>query len=212
MSPRSRGSPPSTSATLIERATLGDREAWDEIVYLYSPLVDRWCRRWHLRDDVVQELGQDIFLKLFKNLGKFSNDAPNSGFRKWLSRLASNSVLDHLRGVERQPSCVGGSAAQWIVDNHVWESADTEPFEDGESTPPEERVILVRRCLELVRKEFEPRTFEAFWEIVLNGKAPGEVARSLGMKSVGAAYTAKSRVTKRLRELLEQLGEEMPPH
>ena len=60
-----------------------------------------------------------------------------------------------------------------------------------------------------MQSEFEPRTYQAFREVVLEGKPPGEVARSMGMKSVGAVYTARSRVTKRLRELLEGLGQDL---
>jgi DNA-directed RNA polymerase specialized sigma24 family protein len=47
------------------------------------------------------------------------------------------------------------------------------------------------------------------WEVVMEAKPPGEVARSMGMKSVGAVYTAKSRVVQRLRALLEGLGHDM---
>jgi hypothetical protein len=61
-----------------------------------------------------------------------------------------------------------------------------------------------------VRSEFQPRTYEAFYEVVLKERAPADVARSLGMPTVGAVYTAKSRVMKRLAELLEQLGEDRP--
>jgi RNA polymerase sigma-70 factor (ECF subfamily) len=70
-------------------------------------------------------------------------------------------------------------------------------------------LILLRRCLELVKADFEPRTYQAFWEVVMEEKSPADVARSLGMKSVGAVYTARSRVMKRLRELLEALGDDV---
>ena len=210
ITPRGRGSTPSTSVSLLEMATMGNREAWEQIVYLYSPLVDRWCRRWSLREDVIQEIGQEVFLQLFKNLARFRRDEPQDGFRKWLWTLTRNKVFDHLRKARGGPRCVGGSEAQEIMANYADELALPDSADEGGPTPPDEQTILLRRSLELVKSEFEPRTYEAFWEIVLNGKAPGDVARSLGIKTVGAVYTAKSRVMKRLRELLEQLGEELP--
>ena len=53
--------------------------------------------------------------------------------------------------------------------------------------------------MELLQAEFEPRTWQAFWKIVVEEKAPADVAAELGM-SKGAVYVAKSRVLKRLRE------------
>ena len=76
----------------------------------------------------------------------------------------------------------------------------------GVSAAPSDRLILLRRCLEAVKSDFEPRTYQAFWAVVMEGKPPKEVARVLAMKSVGAVHTAKSRVMKRLHELLEELG------
>jgi RNA polymerase sigma-70 factor (ECF subfamily) len=191
---------------------MGDREAWEQIVYLYSPLVDRWCRRRHLKTDDIQGIGQDVFLVLFKNLGRFRKDEPGHGFRKWLWTLTTNKINDYLRKIRNEPRGVGGSTAREIFENYP--DGPPEPKSKGEGeggpTPREERLLLLRRALELVKFEFEPRTYEAFWKLVLNEQAPGDVARSLEMKSVGAVYTAKSRVMKRLRELLEQFGEDVP--
>jgi RNA polymerase sigma-70 factor (ECF subfamily) len=208
--PTSREYSPSTSMSLLERASAGDREAWEQIVYLYAPLVDRWCRGRHLRDDAIQGIGQDVFLALFKKLGSFKKEEPGSGFRKWLWTVTRNKVFDHLRAVRSEPPGVGGSTARDVLENYPAELPDPESEDEGGPTARQEWLILLRRCLELVKSEFEPRTYEAFREVVLDGKPPGDVARLLGMKSVGAVYTAKSRVMRRLRELLEQLGEDLP--
>ena len=132
-------------------ATAGNRDAWAQIVYLYSPLVDKWCRGRSLRDDVIQEIGQDVFLKLLKNLGSFRKDEPQHGFRKWLWTLTRNKVLDHLRKIRDEPRCVGGSQAQGIMNGYPEEPDPTDPGNEGAATPPDERLILLRRCLELVR-------------------------------------------------------------
>ena len=75
------------------------------------------------------------------------------------------------------------------------------------SAPDKDRVILMRRCVELVKAEFEPETYKMFEEVFVNEKTPGDVARSMG-KGVGTVYTACSRVKRRLKQLLEQLGED----
>ena len=53
--------------------------------------------------------------------------------------------------------------------------------------------------MELVRHEFEARTWEAFWRVVVEGQAPAAVAVALGM-SPNAVYVAKSKVLRRFRE------------
>ena len=65
---------------------------------------------------------------------------------------------------------------------------------------------FLHRMLDLVRVEFENRTWEAFWRIVVDGQSPAEVAADLDL-SVMAVYKAKSRVLRRFREQLQGLAE-----
>jgi RNA polymerase sigma-70 factor, ECF subfamily len=194
--------------SLLQQAIAGDREAWEQIVYLYSPLVERWCRRRHLDEGEIQEAGQVVFLTLYTSLWSFHKDKPGYSFRKWLKALTNNEVTDYLRKQRGAPVARGGSDGQALLDAQPfrpWTTAADEGDEDDS-----ERMLLLRQCLELVKSGFEPRTFEAFWAIVVDEKPPAEVARSLGMSSAGAVYTAKSRVTRRLRELMDQLEEDLP--
>jgi RNA polymerase sigma-70 factor, ECF subfamily len=207
--PRSREYTPSTSMSLLERASEGDHEAWERIVQLYSPLVDRWCRARQLKHDAIQGIGQDVLLTLFKNLGKFKKDEPKHSFRKWLWKLTRNKIFDHLRQVRDEPRGIGGSEAREMLENYPCKPTNSEGEGEDGSTPRDERLIILRGCLEAVRSEFEPRTYQAFWEVVMEGKPPGEVARLMGMKSVGAVYTARCRVVQRLRQLLDGLGQDM---
>ena len=66
--------------------------------------------------------------------------------------------------------------------------------------------LLPRRTLELIRAEFENRTWEAFRRTAVAREKPAHVADDLGM-SVQAVYKAKSRVLRRLRAELDGLLE-----
>lgn len=66
--------------------------------------------------------------------------------------------------------------------------------------------VLHRRVVELVRDEFELRTWQAFWKVIVEGKTPKDAAADLGM-TVNAVYLAKSRVLHRLREEFAALAE-----
>ena len=61
---------------------------------------------------------------------------------------------------------------------------------------------IVRRAIEVVRNEFETRTWDAFWAVTIEQRAPHDVATQLGV-SPGAIYQAKSRVIRRLRRELD---------
>ena len=60
---------------------------------------------------------------------------------------------------------------------------------------------LFLRGLDLIRDEFEERTWKAFWGTAVEGRTPQEVATRISM-SPGAVRVAKSRVLQRLREEL----------
>jgi RNA polymerase sigma-70 factor (ECF subfamily) len=69
----------------------------------------------------------------------------------------------------------------------------------GEEDPPEQVSGLYHRALELVRGEFEERTWQMFWQTVVDGRTPADVAADLGV-SDAAVRQAKSRVLRRLKE------------
>lgn len=58
---------------------------------------------------------------------------------------------------------------------------------------------LYLRALELVRNEFEERTWKAFWLTVVEDRAPDAVSRELNM-TPNSIRQARSRVLRRLRE------------
>ncbi len=54
-----------------------------------------------------------------------------------------------------------------------------------------------------VRDEFTEPTWTAFWETMVIGRPVAEVAQQLG-RSVGAVYTARSRIVQRIKEEVDQ--------
>ena len=58
----------------------------------------------------------------------------------------------------------------------------------------------------LIRGEFHPHTWQAFWATAVEGRSAPDVAAELGMSPVGVRV-AKSRVLQRLREALGDLAE-----
>jgi RNA polymerase sigma-70 factor (ECF subfamily) len=79
---------------MIARAQQGDSAAFEWLFRQHSPKVYRLCLRM-LKDKVAAEdLTQEAFLRVFRNIASFRGE---SAFSTWLHRIAVNAVLMHLR-------------------------------------------------------------------------------------------------------------------
>jgi RNA polymerase sigma-70 factor (ECF subfamily) len=172
-----------------------DGEAWRRLVALYGPLVYGWCRRRGLDAEAAADVGQEVFLAVFRGLDGFRRQRPGDSFRGWLHGIAAHKVADYGRRQAKAPDAAGGSAAQ----RQLAEVLADEGTTSASGTAPSETAALLHRALALVRGEFEERTWQAFWRVTVEGQAPAEVARALGL-SVNAVYIARSRVLRRLRD------------
>jgi RNA polymerase sigma-70 factor (ECF subfamily) len=187
---------------LLERVKANEAGAWERLVGLYAPLVFHWCRRWHLQDEDSADVFQEVFLAVATHIGAFRKNGARDTFRGWLRTITRNKVLDHFRRLGREPSGEGGTEAHV----RIAQLADAPPSEEESSAEQDAEDSLFRRALELIRGEFEERTWQAFWRTTVEGRAPKDVAGELGM-SPGAVRVAKCRVLHRLREELGDLME-----
>ena len=58
---------------------------------------------------------------------------------------------------------------------------------------------VLSRVLAIVKTDFEPATWQAFWHVVVDGEKPAVAAQRLGI-SLNAVRLAKVRVLRRLRQ------------
>lgn len=164
---------------------------------LYGPLVYGWARQCGLQDQDAADIVQEVFQSVARAIDGFDCDRPGSTFRGWLWTITRNAVRQHARNRARHPTAVGGTDAQQRM-HDLPQATDDDPEPD----PPGARTTLAHRALRLIRKEFEPPTWQAFWRVTIDGRAAAEVAAEIGL-TPGAVRQAKYRVLCRLRELLE---------
>jgi RNA polymerase sigma-70 factor (ECF subfamily) len=188
-----------TSKTLLQRLRANDSEAWRVMVQLYTPLVRHWATRGGVRGVDVEDVTQEVLQASATHLQNFRRDKPGDSFRGWLRGITRNMVLQHFRRSGRNPRGSGGTDA--LVQLHEVEDTVT-PDEDAD--PAEELDGLRRRALELVRDEFEERTWRAFWVTVVEGRSPADIAAEMGV-SPTAIRMAKSRVLRRLKQTFGDL-------
>lgn len=188
----------STSLSLLQRVRDRDQEAWRRLLRLYGPLVARWCSHGGVFGQDADDVQQEVFQAVATGLDAFRRERPGDTFRGWLRGIARNKLADYYRRRERHPEAQGGTDAHLQM-QHIAEP----PLPDDTA---EDLSALYHRALELVRGEFEPRTWEAFWRVAVEDHAPDVIAADLGV-TPAAIRKAKSRVLRRLRQ---ELGDLLP--
>lgn len=191
----------SVSSTLLDQLRSGRPEAWERLVRLYSPVVYRWCRRSGLAAEDAADVLQEVLSAVMLHLPDFHRDRPEGSFSGWLATITRNKVRDHFRRRHGRAEAQGGSTAQRQLSEVP---QPPEPSEECIRPDAESAAWLSRGALETIRAEFEARTWQAFWQTTVDGQPPAHVAADLEM-SVPAVYMAKSRVLRRLRQVMGEL-------
>ena len=81
-------------AELIERAKLGDAQAFQALYDKHKRRVYSLCLRMTANTAEAEDLTQEAFLQLYRKIGTFRGE---SAFSTWLHRLSVNVVLMQLR-------------------------------------------------------------------------------------------------------------------
>jgi RNA polymerase sigma-70 factor (ECF subfamily) len=88
---------------VLRKAQRGDERAFTIIVRAYQVPVFNYVLRLVGDRALAEDLTQEIFLRVFQGLPRFSL---RSKFTTWLFQVSKNRVLDELRAVERRPRAV----------------------------------------------------------------------------------------------------------
>ena len=188
-----------TRVTLLGRlrAAPDDPAAWSEFVAWYGGKIYAWCRAWGLQEADAQDVTQEVFLNLSVRMHDFRYD-PRGSFRAWLKTLTHHAWRDYLEK-QRRPGRGSGSesvmerlaavAAQEDLASRLAEAFDQE---------------VLKEAAARVRLRIEPRTWDAFNLLAIEGRSGAEVARRLRMK-VATVFVARSKVQRMLREEVSRL-------
>lgn len=186
-----------TRLTLIKKVSSRDQQSWNEFVPLYATLLKNYIHRLgtsyglHLKEDEVEDVRQDVLVKLWRVLPEFQLDH-RGRFRTWLWTVTRNVVIDWVR--RNRPGRTTAALDEDLI------AATAEP--DAELMASHNREVLAR-ILDQVREEMTagPK-WQCFDHHFLQKKPSKEVAQELGV-TVSAVNTNTSRVLSRLRELAE---------
>jgi RNA polymerase sigma-70 factor (ECF subfamily) len=172
--------------------------AWREFVQLYVPLVHSYGRQRGLQDADAADLAQDVLRCVARSAPNFQYDPARGTFRGWLFAVTRNELRKRAARKARQTSGSGDSAVREVLEQQPDAAAEEEEW------GREYQWNQFRWAAEKVRSEFREGSWRAFWLSAVEGKEIEAVAAELGM-SVGAIYIARSRITARIRQEIQDL-------
>jgi RNA polymerase sigma-70 factor (ECF subfamily) len=134
-----------------------------------------------------------------RRLAEFQHNGRVGAFRTWLKSIAVNCLRDHWRRGKNLPRATGESGFQQILAQLADPGSELSRLWDLEH----DRHVA-RQLLQLLRNEFEPKTWKAFQRTALEGASANEVAAELAI-TTNAVFIARSRVLARLRQEAAEL-------
>ena len=180
----------SDRSALIQRAAEGDTKAFDRLIRHYGTTVLKIASHYLGNTEDARDVSQEVFLKLYKHLGKFD---PRRPFEPWLYRLTMNTCRDFWKRNGRRRSLEDSDAPESIADCRK----DGNPFRRLRIR--EERELIQLALTRLPEKEREAIILRDLEEL-----STSEVAEILG-SSESTVRSQISRGRLRMKEAIEKL-------
>jgi RNA polymerase sigma-70 factor (ECF subfamily) len=80
---------------LVRQCMAGDQQGWNQLVTSQHRRIYAICYRFTNSASDAEDLTQDVFIKVYKNLGTY--DLSKGSFQTWMTTLARNLLVDHFR-------------------------------------------------------------------------------------------------------------------
>ena len=184
---------PETRYSLLLRVQGNDRTAWREFSEIYRPMIYRLARRRGWQDADAQDVAQAVLTKISKSIPRYDANPDRARFRTWLITICNNTLIDELRKRRAQ-------AASHSLDTN-------EPMAEAEVSEQEitleTRRQIFRWAARHANRAFSATTWKAFWMTTIEAQSVRSVSSQLGI-SVGAVYTARSRVMQFLKQKVQE--------
>ena len=168
----------------------------EPLVAKYQPRVFAAARRYARREDEVEDIVQEVFLKAFQKLRSYRGDAP---FEHWLMRLAVRTCYDFLRAHRRNRetafSEISGPQADWL------ERFAANPSEADQHTQ------AARELIDHVLAQLSPAARLVITLLEIEDRSVKEVAGLTGW-SVPVVKVRAFRARAEMRKCLKRLARE----
>jgi RNA polymerase sigma-70 factor (ECF subfamily) len=186
-----------THTTLLARLSQGsDPVAWREFCDRYGELIRSFARQQKLQPADCDDVLQDVLTALTQSMPQFQYDPKKGRFRSYLKTVVTRAISRRIR--QRR----GELPLDNSGDDAVSPSPDVEQVWEAEW-----RQYHLRQAMRAIEAEMNPTDRAAFARYALRGEGARKTAESLGL-SVDQVYQAKSRILKRLSQIIEHQVQE----
>lgn len=175
---------------LVERARAGEEGAFEDLVRKHQAPLYYFTLRFVRDEQAAADLAQNTFLRAFKGLQGFQQEA---SFKTWLYRIAINLSKNYLRDRGKK-----GHISSEGIDPPSYSSNPLQELIDHE-----EQKLLTQACEQLPERQRLTVTLK-----VQEGMKYREIADILGC-SVGAVKANFHHACMKLREIIREGKDEM---
>ncbi len=180
-------------STLIAGCCKNDRNSQRDLYYLLHDYAMKISYRYFSRVEDAEELTNESFIKLFKNINQFDSrrgGEPEALLKGWFKRIVVNTCIDHLRRTHLK-----------LVSQEISEESET--FADTQESGIDK--LMYNEIIEAVRK-LTPVYRTVFNLFVIEGFSHEEISSQLNI-SVGASKSNLSKARHNLRKIITQKTE-----
>ena len=191
-----------TRQTLLMRVkNQDDEEAWNDFVSYYSTFIQVILKYLNVSQNDIEDLSQEVLLKIWKALGKLNYNSEKARFRTWMNTVIRNAVIDFHRSKNRKIKTIDSK-----------EDIDTESFplnndEFSRIIDKEWRAHITNLALESIRPTFKGNAMQVF-ELHLSEMPTKEIAEELEIAEA-SVYKLRSRVEEKLIQEIKRLKAEL---
>lgn len=193
-----------SDAELVIESLNGGSRAFEEIIRRYQRLVFNIAYHYLGRRNEVEDIAQEIFLKLYRSLDRFDT---NRSLQAWVSRIAANACLDELRKIKSRRVSSFADFNQDEEDriNYLFEkTAAGAGLSQQES---EESLALLQKAME----ELSEKDRMAFVLREMEGMEYAGVAEALNASQTAVRIRvsrARKKLQRRVKAMLSNRGVE----
>lgn len=180
------------SSELLNGAKAADQNAWRMILAQFNPKISVWLARAGVENRDIPDIAQDVWRSVLVSIQNFKRENADDTFCGWLRIITNRRVADYFEAKKQNP-------AQLSLAFEPVMPAD--PASDILSLTNSRQVALLKECMDQVQNEVQQLTWLVFQMHVMEEQSVKDVAKTLQIEE-HTVYTSKSRVLRRLRELM----------
>lgn len=199
--------PETRPSILIRLRDRTDSEAWAVFESLYAGVIAAVARNWGLQPADADDITQDVMTRVARSADRIDAQHRTAAFRTLLNRMIRQSLVDRHRREQRRSVTHLPTGRVLQLENAAVDEASAQV---DATIDLEYRREVFRWAARHVQAEFRSQSWLAFEATSMHGRSVQEVSKELEM-SVGAIYTARSRILNRLREKVLEFDPEFEP-